>query len=698
MPARARSLTRSAAAIAVGLAGAAAWAEQPALKGVHFDRDTYAVVPDWPRTAVTQLSVAAWVKVPAITDSQVMLNRGAAGGLFTFYFFKGAVRMLVEYRPGSYTHATAALPARNTWTHYVGTYDGKVIRIYRNGVLAKSQPAAGRIRSAPGPLYIGALAGGVRPLDGELEHAAVWRESLTAQEAAALASGTVPSQVRPVALTAHWHSGSLEGDAWRNTAGKEHNAMVKHDGKTAAESADADQHRDGLAFLGTRDDGYRGIWYMNQPSNDEYVYKYSGGLGTYCAKHRPFAVYAPAVNKTFFCYGGATRENSRRLIHMVSCYDHTTGTVPRPFALLDKKTDDAHDNPVISLDADGFIWIFSTSHGTGRPSYIHRSTAPYSIDAFELVPATRGVEGGKRKLITNFSYMQPWYIPGKGFICFFTRYNYPAARTICCMTSPDGVTWSEWRRLGAIHQGHYQVSAATATVAGTAFNYHPAKRGLNWRTNLYYLETRDFGETFRTVDGRSVDLAVTTPDNAALVHDYASEKLNVYMKDICYDENGRPIILYVTSKGYQSGPANNPRTWTTARWTGTEWEIRAAMSSDNNYDMGPLYLEKDGTWRLIGPTETGPQPFNPGGEIAMWTSSDKGKTWQKVKQLTSGSDRNHTYVRRPVNAHPDFYGLWADGHGRQPSESCLYFCDRAGNVRLLPREMTGDAQEPQPTE
>ena len=69
---------------------------------------------------------------------------------------------------------------------------------------------------------------------------------------------------------------------------------------------------------------------MNQPSGDEYVYKYSGGLGTYCAKHKPFAVYAPAVNKTFFCYGGSTRGNNRQLIHMVSYYDHQTGRVPRP--------------------------------------------------------------------------------------------------------------------------------------------------------------------------------------------------------------------------------------------------------------------------------------------------------------------------------------------------------------------------------
>ena len=36
--------------------------------------------------------------------------------------------------------------------------------------------------------------------------------------------------------------------------------------------------------------GFRGIWYMNQPSNDEYVYKYSGGLAVYPANHRPFSI------------------------------------------------------------------------------------------------------------------------------------------------------------------------------------------------------------------------------------------------------------------------------------------------------------------------------------------------------------------------------------------------------------------------
>ena len=43
-------------------------------------------------------------------------------------------------------------------------------------------------------------------------------------------------------------------------------------------------------------DGYRGFWYGCTPAeqresmDNKYSYKYSGGLGTYCAKQRPVAV------------------------------------------------------------------------------------------------------------------------------------------------------------------------------------------------------------------------------------------------------------------------------------------------------------------------------------------------------------------------------------------------------------------------
>ncbi len=236
--------------------------------------------------------------------------------------------------------------------------------------------------------------------------------------------------------------------------------------------------------------GYRGIWYMNQPSGDEYVYKYSGGLGTYCAKHKPFAIYSSEANKTFFCYGGTTAESNRQLLHMVSYFDHKTKMVPRPTILLNKNTDDAHDNPVISIDDQGYIWIFSTSHGTSRPSYIHKSRNPFNIDEFILIDATR-IDENNSITIDNFSYMQAWHMKESGFINFFTRYNYPSKRTICAMTSGDGIQWSSWQRLATIGEGHYQVSAVGKTTAGTAFNYHPQGKGTGGAQGKQGLENQE---------------------------------------------------------------------------------------------------------------------------------------------------------------------------------------------------------------
>ena len=463
----------------------------------------------------------------------------------------------------------------------------------------------------------------------------------------------------------------------------------------------------GTELLNQKDDGYRGIWYMNQRSNDEYVFKYSGGLGTYPANHYPFAVYAPAVDKTFFCYGGTDKGTEKSLLHEISYFDHKTGTVPRPTILLDKKTSDAHDNPVMNIDDDGHIWIFSTSHGTGRPSFIHRSKKPYDIEEFERITPTKLVDD-KEVPLDNFSYFQVYSMKGKGFAVLFTTYdkrvlNDPqtiAVRILCSMSSPDGIKWSAWRPHAAILYGHYQSSGTFKDEKiGTAFNFHPndqatGRVGLNYRSNLYYMETSDIGETWKNIKGETIAVPLAEIENKALVHDYYAEGLNVYVMDVNFDAKGNPIILYLTSRGYESGPKNDPRRWHTARWTGSDWRIKPIADSCNNYDFGSLYVEDGDFLRIIGTTEQGPQPYNTGGEVAMWTSNDLGDTWTKERQMTANSKFNHCYPRRPVNAHPDFYALWASGHGRQKSESTLYFSNQKGDVFELPRTMDGDVQRP----
>jgi hypothetical protein len=454
--------------------------------------------------------------------------------------------------------------------------------------------------------------------------------------------------------------------------------------------------------LNLKDDGYRGIWYSNQPSHDEYVYKYSGGLGTYPANHYPFSIYVKEVNKTFFCYGGSDA-SGKTLLHSVSYYDHKTGMVPKPTVVLDKKTDNAHDNPVMNIDKDGYVWLFSTAHGTNSPSYVHKSKKPYDINEFEEIKATKLVNG-EAVAMNNFSYLQTWYQPENGFINLFTHYDRKVIpgqpskprRTISFMTSKNGVHYSEWKDIATIEEGHYQTSGSYGNTVGTSFNFHPIKvgeNGLNYRSNLYYLQTSDFGKSWQNAKGDTLNVPLKDVDNKALVKDYYSKGLNVYINDLAYDETGNPVILYLTSKGYEAGPAQGPRTWHTARFTGTKWEIYPITTSGNNYDMGSLYIDEKGVWRVIGPTTTGPQPYNTGGEMVLWTSKNQGKTW-KGKALTAGSMYNHSYARRPVNVHPDFYAFWADGHGRQKSVSRFYFADIKGNVYQLPTKITTDFAKP----
>ena len=168
-----------------------------------------------------------------------------------------------------------------------------------------------------------------------------------------------------------------------------------------------------------------------------------------------------------------------------------------------------------------------------------------------------------------------------------------------------------------------------------------------------------------------------------------ADGLLVYLKDLAIDSAGHPVILYITSHSAWSGPAGDPRHWCTARWTGANWEVRPVCSADHNYDHGSLYIEDD-RWRIVAPTEPGPQPRGTGGTITSRVSQDRGATWTVERRFDIGSGRNQTYVRKPVNAHPDFTALWADGDAFAPSISNVYFASAAGDVYRLPPAMDGE--------
>jgi hypothetical protein len=427
--------------------------------------------------------------------------------------------------------------------------------------------------------------------------------------------------------------------------------------------------------------GFKGIWFdLGQSS--EYGSKYSGGLGTYTAKHVPLAVYSEPAEKTFFVYGGTRDSGERHLLAMVSCFDHSSGKLAKPVVVHDKDgVDDPHDNPSISIDEHGCIWVFVSGRGQLRPGYKYRSKSPLSIEGFDQISEE------------ELTYPQPWWIKGEGFLHLFTRYT--RGRELYWNTSDiRGGGWSEPRKMAGMG-GHYQMSACSGNRVITAFNMHP-EGDVDRRTNLYFLQTTDRGETWRNAAGEPVRLPLETPENGALVRNYAAESRLVYMKDISFDDDGNPVLLVITSAHHLAGPGGDPRIWTIVRWDGSDWRFSEVTRSSHNYDMGSLYNEGGGHWRIIGPTEPGPQYHGTGGEMAVWQSSDNGGTWKRTAVLTSGSPRNHAYARRPVNARPGFYAFWADGNPDEFSESRLYYCTRDGVVREMPYVMEAGAAEGKP--
>lgn len=425
--------------------------------------------------------------------------------------------------------------------------------------------------------------------------------------------------------------------------------------------------------------GYRGIWFdLGQRS--KYGSKYSGGLGTYTAKHIPLAVHAPAVGKTFFVYGGTPEDGQRHLLAMIGYYDHKRGVVPKPVVVHDKHgVDDPHDNPSLGIDDAGHLWVFVSGRARKRPGYVYRSRNPYDIESFEQVRED------------EFTYPQPWWIRDRGFLLLFTKYT--EGRELYWRTISTQRAWSPSQKLAGMG-GHYQISFQKSGRIITAFNMHPSGN-VDHRTNLYLVQTDDFGRTWKTVGGRHIQTPMEDSACPALVRDYRAEGRLVYLKDVGLDSEGNPVVLHITSGQHQPGPGADPRYWTIAHWKGLRWIFHRIILASHNYDMGSLYLEPNGTWRLIAPTGTGPQPHGTGGEMAMWISRDEGQSWNKTGSLTKSSLYNHAYARRPVNAHPEFYAFWADGNPDQISPSRLYFTNQSGDrVFNLPETMEGMFERP----
>jgi len=454
-------------------------------------------------------------------------------------------------------------------------------------------------------------------------------------------------------------------------------------------------------------DGFAGVWYGNQPTDPPYHWKYSGGLGTYPQQHAPIAIHREDVRRTYFVFGSPGKrpaqpgykprgkESDGETGCCISYFDHDTHTLARPVELMVRDVIDAHENPVVCIDDAGRLLVFCPAHGSGRPSHILRSAQPHDIHSFEVACH---FEAGH-----NFSYPQPWWIADHGMVFLHTFYEPGGRRRLGVTRSGDGVTfpgWDEKPFLSKIAEGSYQISWPRGDgLLATAFDMHPKVEGgipLNHRTNIYYAQSADGGKSWQTATGDDLALPLTDIANPARVYDGQADGLLVYLKDLQFDPQGRPVIVYLTSTSCWPGPDGGPHTWKLAKFNGQGWSHHTITTSDHNYDHGSLLFVADDDWRLIAPASPGPQACATGGQMTLWQSRDQGVTWVKVKPLIVDPAHNHTYARRPLDAHAGFAMLWAAADAHHPSCSSFYFCDADGKTWKMPEAVAEDFMEPEP--
>ncbi|MBN2310466.1 MAG: BNR-4 repeat-containing protein [Candidatus Hydrogenedentes bacterium] len=425
---------------------------------------------------------------------------------------------------------------------------------------------------------------------------------------------------------------------------------------------------------------FRGIWYgcgtANTLPGNQFVY--AGGKATYSAWHRPIAVYAPAVNRTYFVFGDhANRPN-------ISYYDHAGQSFAGQVVLGENPDMNAHRNPTLHIDDDGYVFVFRGYASGGQPMTVLRSEKPHGIG--DWTPRARVGEG-------TGSYPQPWQlVPGELFVTYREHHLGWA-----CRISTDGAeSWGPPTTLVQFGTGEspsvYGISQGATGPYPRTVHFVWSKLGGGtpeevaakhlWarRYNVYYAASDDGGRTWRRSDGTPYELPIRE-EAAEKIYDCGQH--GVWLKDIQVDGDGRPNVLFIDAEveTYKS-------VWKFGRLAADGyWYFSDVARTGHMYNGPALVLAGPGDYRIYGPS-TPSQPRTDGGEIDEWRSADRGASWSRFAQRTTGSKYSHNHVKTVLNHElgaGDFRVLWSYGDGTSPPATKHVFMYMYGETLERPR-------------
>lgn len=169
--------------------------------------DDWVSIGDAPSLDLTStMTLEAWVRPTALGgDWRTVILKERPGGLaYALYATDGASRPPAGYVAFGANDRGAVgqsvLPA-GTWSHLAVTYNGSVLRLFVNGVLARSRTVSGGGVTSTGPLRLGGNAVWGEFFSGQLDDVRLYNRALTASEIQADMNTPLSSQPDTTAPT-----------------------------------------------------------------------------------------------------------------------------------------------------------------------------------------------------------------------------------------------------------------------------------------------------------------------------------------------------------------------------------------------------------------------------------------------------------------------------------------------------------------
>ncbi|MEW5840997.1 MAG: PQQ-dependent sugar dehydrogenase [Thermoproteota archaeon] len=203
-------------------------------------------------------TVAFWVKADPSASNYGHIVSHVNGTMTEGWYFditdnRSAGFTVVNLAGEKFTPARITVPAqggdeKEEWTHVAGTFDGEVVRLYKDGALAGELPFAGEYRAPSGiPLRIGnaAYCQICASWGGEIDDLYIFGRALGADEMARLYSGTLEEPGRQE-VVGHWPFDGTLGDS---------SSPGGHDGRVGTIVAGLASAPDGRIFFTEKNTG-----------------------------------------------------------------------------------------------------------------------------------------------------------------------------------------------------------------------------------------------------------------------------------------------------------------------------------------------------------------------------------------------------------------------------------------------------------